>query len=107
MRTVPRLASFSASIPTSANWRRPSRDSTPRSTTSRRIAAAGSLADATAVLEEDAVDCVVATYDRPDGTALEPFECVRDSQPDAGYILYTTRGHADLETAACGETITE
>lgn len=71
------------------------------------IVPAASLADAAAVLEERAVDCVVSEYGLPDGTGLDLFERVRSARPDAGCILFTDRGHEDLDTGAFGETITE
>jgi hypothetical protein len=58
-------------------------------------------------LDERPVDCVVAEYDLPGGTALTPFDSVRTSKPDAGCILFRTRGHEDLDTAPFGDTITE
>jgi len=71
------------------------------------VVTAGSLADAGDVLEERALDCVVAEYDLPDGTGLELFDRVRSARPDAGCILFTTRGHGDIDTAAFDGTITE
>lgn len=62
---------------------------------------------ATGRLGEDAVDCVVAEYDLPDGTALDLFDRVRDLAPGTGCVLYTDAGLADIDTRAFGDTVAE
>jgi CheY-like chemotaxis protein len=49
----------------------------------------GRLAEATEVLADTDVDCVVTEYDLPDGTGLELIRHVRDRAPDTACILFT------------------
>jgi CheY-like chemotaxis protein len=68
---------------------------------------AASVADATAVLNDRSVACVITEYDLPDGTGFEVISHARDSQPDAGSILYTDTDPDTIDTTALRGSITE
>jgi FixJ family two-component response regulator len=69
--------------------------------------AVSDIASALDYAATETVDCVVAEYDLPDGTCFDLFASVRDHHPNAPCIVFTTTGHADLDTDAFGETVAE
>jgi GAF domain-containing protein len=85
-------------------------DDTASVFTDRAHLDAHAVADIEAALsaaETLAVDCVVAEYELPDGTAFDCFEAVRASHPNAACILYTSADHTDIDTDAFRDTVAE
>lgn len=71
------------------------------------VLTAETIGAATSILEDRAVDCLVAEYDLPDGTAFELFDTARDHQPNIGCVLFTAAGHDEMEMAAVGDSVAE
>jgi CheY-like chemotaxis protein len=69
-----------------------------REATGREVTACPSLAAARDALTP-AVDCVVSEFELPDGSGLDLLAAVRETAPDAGFVLFTD---ADLETIETG-----
>jgi len=68
----------------------------------------GSLAEAVAILDDEAVvDCVVTEYDLGDATGLDLIERVRETHPDTACVLFTDTPLDDIDTAAFGGVIAE
>jgi GAF domain-containing protein len=63
------------------------------------VATAGSVAAAAAAVDEHPIECVVTSYDLPDGTGFEVVDAVRAARPDAGCILFTDRAPGEVPTA--------
>lgn len=68
---------------------------------------ADDIETAIATAETTGVDCVVAEYALPDGTAFDLFEQVRDHHPNAACVLYTDTDYDEIETAAFRDTVAE
>lgn len=59
------------------------------------------------VAEDHPVDCVVAAYDLPQGTAFELFESIREDHPGAACILFSEVGVSELGSGSVGDVIVE
>ncbi|WP_302081644.1 GAF domain-containing protein [Salinibaculum rarum] len=72
-----------------------------------RAVGATDIAGALETVATADVDCLVAEYDLQDGTAFELFEQARADNPNLSCVLFTDRDHADIDSAAFGETVAE
>jgi len=61
---------------------------------------AETLAAATDAVTDTAIDCVVTTYDLPDGSGLELLASVREVTPDTPCILFTDAPTGEIDTTA-------
>jgi len=66
-----------------------------------------SVADATRTLETESVDCVVTSYDLPDGSGLDVVDAVRNEQPQTPCILFTDVPPSEIDTGPFDEIIVE
>ncbi|WP_226005066.1 bacterio-opsin activator domain-containing protein [Natrinema salinisoli] len=64
-------------------------------------------AEALAVLERRAVDCIVSDYEMPEMTGLELLERVRDDDPDLPFVLFTGRGSEEIASEAIAAGVTQ
>jgi GAF domain-containing protein len=72
-----------------------------------RALGAADVAAALDQIETADIDCLVAEYDLADGDAFGLFERARESFPNLACILFTDADHADIDSAAFGETVAE
>jgi GAF domain-containing protein len=70
-----------------------------RETTGFDVRTVETVAAAERTLDAHRVECVVTEYDLPGGTGFDLLDRVRETTPDAGCIVYTDRGRAELPTA--------
>jgi PAS domain S-box-containing protein len=56
---------------------------------------------------DGAVDCVVAEYDLPDGTAVDALRAVRETEPDLPFVVYVTDGSEGVASRAVAAGVTE
>ena len=87
-----------------------SREATLAEFDSRANVRAVGVADTEAALEHverEAIDCLVAEYDLPDGDAFELFERARDRHPNLACILFTDADHSDIDSSAFQDTVAE
>ncbi|THE66419.1 GAF domain-containing protein [Salinadaptatus halalkaliphilus] len=68
---------------------------------------ATSVDEATQLLEDEPVVCVVTAYDFPDGTGLEIVETIRSETPQTPCVLFTDVSPGDIETSSFEELIVE
>jgi len=68
---------------------------------------AGSVADATDILVEESVVCVVTAYDLPDGDGMDVVQRVREHTPQVPSVLFTDLPPNEIDTSASGEAIVE
>ncbi|CAI49014.2 receiver box response regulator [Natronomonas pharaonis DSM 2160] len=68
---------------------------------------ATSVSDATEVLIDDPVVCVVTAYDLSDGTGLDIVGAIREHAPQTPCVLFTDASPGEIDTAAFEETIVE
>lgn len=66
-----------------------------------------SLDEAKETLRNRAVDCVVTEYELPEASGLDLAAHVRETYPDAGFILYTATDRSEIDTEGSDETVTE
>lgn len=68
---------------------------------------ATSVSDATEVLIDDPVVCVVTAYDLSDGTGLDIVGAIREHTPQTPCVLFTDVSPGEIDTAAFEEMIVE
>ncbi|MDS0283364.1 GAF domain-containing protein [Haloarcula onubensis] len=68
---------------------------------------ATTVEDATDLLREESVVCVVTSYDLADGTGMDVIDAVREHAPQVPSVLFTDRQPQDIDTASFEETIVE
>ncbi|WP_144922042.1 hybrid sensor histidine kinase/response regulator [Halorubrum salsamenti] len=66
-----------------------------------------SPADATAVVREQRVDCVVSDYNMPGTDGLELLEAVRSIDPGLPFVLFTGRGSEEIASEAISAGVTD
>jgi len=71
------------------------------------ILTAGTMQAARDCLAKHDIDCVVAEYEFPDGTAFQLFDEARAIHPNVGCVLFTDAGHDEIDSQTAGDTVTE
>jgi GAF domain-containing protein len=65
------------------------------------------LSEARDCLSEHDIDCVVADYEFPDGTAFQLFDEARERHPNVGCVLFTDVGHDEMDLQTVSDTVVE
>ncbi|MFB6220751.1 MAG: response regulator [Halolamina sp.] len=68
---------------------------------------ATSVDDASSVLRDEKIDCIVSDYDMPGKNGLEFLELVRDEYPNLPFILFTGRGSEQIASEAISAGVTD
>ena len=63
--------------------------------------------EATSVLADCDVDCVISEYDLPDSDGIEFLRSVRSHHPNLPFIIYTDTGSVELASEAISADVTE
>jgi GAF domain-containing protein len=58
-------------------------------------------------LDSGGVDCIVAAYDLPDGTAFELFREAREADSTIGCVLFTAEGITDIDRSESEDIVVE
>ncbi|WP_458206154.1 bacterio-opsin activator domain-containing protein [Haladaptatus sp. NG-SE-30] len=64
-------------------------------------------ADCLARLGTEAIDCIVANYDLPEGDGLELLESVRDEHPNLPFVLFTGMGSERIASEAIAAGVSD
>ncbi len=64
------------------------------------VMTATSAEDGLAIIDREAVDCIVSDYDMPDRTGVEFLRTVRDRHGDVPFVLFTGRGSEEVASEA-------